>query len=130
MSTLAEIDSLLVEADRKLKALTDQTVWFKAQRDWWRSRLEWGQALFQTEYTGPATKSKAAAIATAGFGEEITLPWDGNRILNLPEMVLYCDFAYDLVQKRYDYMHSHLLTLMARNKAIMLEYNSGRSQWA
>lgn len=128
MTTPAEINGLLIETDEKIKQYADMTVWFKAQRDYWRQRLEMAQKRAELEFSGAATKAKAHGILTGGYDVVVDMWWVPT-MLNLPTAVLVFDAAYDLVQSRNQYLHDHLTTLMVRNKNIMLEYNSTNSRY-
>lgn len=123
--TLASISEDMKTADARLKELSDQTAWFKAQRDHWRGQLEFALASAKVRDTGPATKSKEAALVAVTNESSVALEWAGVK-LNLPDTVKLCDAAYDLVNQRYEYYTSHLMTLMARNKNVMIDYNSGK----
>lgn len=128
MTTPAEINGLLIETDEKIKQYADMTVWFKAQRDYWRNRLEMKQKREELQFSGAATKAKAHGIVHGGYDCMIDMWWVPTK-LPLPTAVLVFDAAYDLVQSRNQYLHDHLTTLMVRNKNIMLEYNSTNSRY-
>lgn len=128
MTTPAEINNLLIETDDKIKQYADMTVWFKAQRDYWRSRLEMEQKRAEMTFTGPATKAKAHGILVGGQDVIVDMWWVP-ALMNLPTAVPVFDAAYDLVNSRNQYLHDHLTTLMVRNKNIMLEYNSTNSRY-
>lgn len=123
MTTPAEINGLLVETDEKIKQYSDMVVWFKAQRDYWRQRLEMAQKRAELEFSGAATKAKAHGVLVGGVDHIVDLWWVPTK-LELPTAVLVFDAAYDLVASRNQYLHDHLTTLMVRNKNVMLEYNS------
>lgn len=128
MTTPAEINQLLIETDQKIKDYSDMTVWFKAQRDFWRSRLEMAQKAAEMSFTGAATKAKAHGILVGGQEMNVDMWWVPT-VLPLPTAVLVFDAAYDLVNSRSQYLHDHLTTLMVRNKNVMLEYNSTNSRY-
>lgn len=128
VTTPAEINGLLVETDEKIKKYSEMVVWFKAQRDFWRSRLELLQKRAELEFSGPATKAKAHGIAFGGYDEIVDMWWVPTK-LSLPTAILVFDAAYDLVSSRNQYLHDHLTTLMVRNKNVMLEYNSMNSRY-
>lgn len=128
MTTPAEINALLIETDDKIKEYADMTVWFKAQRDYWRSQLEMVQKRAEVTFDGPATKAKAHGIANAGYDRVVDMSWVPAE-MSLPTAVLVFDAAYDLVQSRNQYLHDHLTTLMVRNKNVLLEYNSTNSRY-
>ena len=71
MTTPMEINNLLVETDENLKRYADYTVWFKAQRDYWRGRLEMAQKSAEIGFNGAAAKAKAFGITNGG--------WDTHR---------------------------------------------------
>lgn len=128
MTTPAEINGLLIETDDRIKQYSDMTVWFKAQRDYWRQQLEMSQKRAELTFDGPATKAKAHGILVGG--QDITVDmWWVPTMLNLPTAVLVFDAAYDLVSSRNQYLHDHLTTLMVRNKNVMLEFNSTNSRY-
>ena len=122
-----EINNLLVETDENLKRYADYTVWFKAQRDYWRGRLEMAQKSAEIGFNGAAAKAKAFGITNGGWDMTVDLWWVPTQ-LALPDAVLIFDAAYDLVNSRYQYLHDHLTTLMVRNKNVMLEYTSTTSR--
>ncbi len=128
MTTPAEINNLLIETDEKIKQYADMTVWFKAQRDYWRSRLEMEQKRAELAFAGAATKAKAHGVATGGYNVTVEMGWVP-AVLDLPTAVMVFDAAYDLVQSRSQYLHDHLTTLMVRNKNVLLEYNSMNSRY-
>lgn len=128
MTTPAEINNLLIETDEKIKQYADMTVWFKAQRDYWRSALEMLQKREELSFTGPATKAKAHGIAYGGYDDYVDMWWVPTKMV-LPSAVMVFDAAYDLVQSRNQYLHDHLTTLMVRNKNVLLEYNSMNSRY-
>jgi hypothetical protein len=128
MTTPNEINNLLIETDEKIKQYSDMTVWFKAQRDYWRNLLEMKQKREELEFPGAATKAKAHGIVHGGSDTMVDLWWVPTKLL-LPVAVLVFDAAYDLVHSRNQYLHDHLTTLMVRNKNIMLEYNSMNSRY-
>lgn len=128
MTTPAEINQLLIETDEKIKHYSDMTVWFKAQRDYWRGLLEFDQKAQEMAYTGPATKAKAHGLLQGGWDTWVDMWWVPTK-LALPDAVRVLDAAYDLVQSRNQYLHDHLTTLMVRNKNVMLEYNSTNSRY-
>lgn len=128
MTTPAEINGLLIETDEKIKQYSDMCVWFKAQRDYWRQRLEMAQKRAELEFSGAATKAKAHGILVGGYDTVVDMWWIPT-MMNLPTAVLVFDAAYDLVSSRNQYLHDHLTTLMVRNKNIMLEYNSMNSRY-
>lgn len=128
MTTPNEINVLLIETDEKIKQYSDMCVWFKAQRDFWRHRLEIDQRMEEIRFSGPATKAKAHGILEGGWDIMVDMHWVPTE-LELPHAVLVFDAAYDLVQSRNQYLHDHLTTLMVRNKNVMLEYNSMNSRY-
>ena len=128
MTTPAEINNLLIETDEKIKQYSDMVVWFKAQRDFWRSRLEMEQKRAEMTFSGPATKAKAHGILVGGEDTFVDMWWVP-ATLPLPTAVLVFDAAYDLINSRSQYLHDHLTTLMVRNKNVMLEYNSMTSRY-
>lgn len=128
MTTPAEINQLLIETDDKLKQYADMTVWFKAQRDYWRGLLEMDQKCAEMGFTGPATKAKAYGITQGGWDTWVDMWWVPTT-LALPDAVRVFDAAYDLVYSRQQYLHDHLTTLMVRNKQVMLEYNSMNNRY-
>lgn len=128
MTTPAEINGLLIETDDKIKQYSDMAVWFKAQRDYWRQRLEMAQKRAELEFPGAATKAKAHGILVGGYDIVVDMWWVPT-MMNLPTAVLVFDAAYDLVQSRNQYLHDHLTTLMVRNKNVLLEYNSMNSRY-
>lgn len=128
MTTPAEINGLLIETDEKIKQYSDMCVWFKAQRDYWRQKLELAQKRAELEFSGAATKAKAHGILVGGCDIVVDMWWVPT-MMNLPTAVLVFDAAYDLVSSRNQYLHDHLTTLMVRNKNIMLEYNSMNSRY-
>lgn len=128
MTTPLEINNLLIETDEKIKGYSDMQVWFKAQRDWWRSRLEMEQKAAEMSFAGPATKAKAHGVMVGGADTPVDLWWVPT-VLPLQTAVLVFDAAYDLVASRNQYLHDHLTTLMVRNKNVMLEYNSINSRY-
>lgn len=128
MTTPNEINQLLIETDNKIKDYADMVVWFKAQRDYWRHRLEVDQKVAEMRFAGPATKAKAHGLVEGGRDMVVDLWWVPTQ-LALPTAVLVFDAAYDLVQSRNQYLHDHLTTLMVRNKNVMLEYNSTNSRY-
>lgn len=123
MTSPAEINALLIETDNRIKDYADMTVWFKAQRDYWRHRLELQQKRAEMSFTGPATKAKAHGILTGGYDEIVDMWWVPTK-LDLPTAVLVFDAAYDLVNGRFQYLHDHLTTLMVRNKNAIAEMAS------
>jgi len=128
MTTPIEVNNLLIETDEQIKNYADMVVWFKAQRDWWRSRLEMAQKAAEMSFPGPATKAKAHGILVGGSDVIVDLWWVPTQ-LPLPSAVLVFDAAYDLVASRNQYLHDHLTTLMVRNKNVMLEYASVNSRY-
>jgi hypothetical protein len=128
VTTPAEIGNLLIETDEKIKQYADMTVWFKAQRDHWRSLLEMDQKREELQFTGPATKAKAHGIAYGGYDTTVDMWWVPAK-LPLPDAVRVFDAAYDLVNARYQYLHDHLTTLMVRNKSALLEYSSTNNRY-
>lgn len=128
MTTPGEIAALLVETDEKIKEYADMTVWFKAQRDFWRSRLELAQRTEEMRWSGPATKAKAHGILMGGWDTTVRMHWVPVE-MPLPDAVLVFDAAYDLVASRNQYLHDHLTTLMVRNKNVMLDYTSMNSRY-
>jgi len=123
MTTPNEINNLLIETDDKIKQYSEMCVWFKAQRDYWRHRLEIDQKMEEMRFSGPATKAKAHGVLNGGWDIMVDMHWVPTK-LELPDAVMVFDAAYDLVQSRNQYLHDHLTTLMVRNKNVMLEYNS------
>lgn len=128
MTTPAEINGLLIETDNRIKEYAELTVWFKAQRDFWRSQLEMAQKRLEMGFQGPATKAKSFGVLEGGWDVEVQMPWVPTALV-LPTAVLVFDAAYDLVQSRNQYLHDHLTTLMVRNKNVLLEYNSTNSRY-
>lgn len=128
MTTPAEINRLLIETDEKIKQYADMVVWFKAQRDYWRSILEIAQKKAEMSFPGAATKAKAHGILVGGYDITVDLWWVPTT-LELPTAVLVFDAAYDLISSRNQYLHDHLTTLMVRNKNIMLEYHSTNNRY-
>lgn len=128
MTTPAEINQLLIETDQKIKDYADMVVWFKAQRDHWRSVLEMAQKRLEMSFAGPATKAKAYGVTEGGWDIHVDMWWVPT-LVDLPTAVRVFDAAYDLVSARSQYLHDHLTTLMVRNKNVMLEYNSTNSRY-
>lgn len=128
MTTPAEINGLLIETDEKIKQYANMTVWFKAQRDYWRNKLEFLQKREELQFSGAATKAKAHGIAYGGYDELVDMWWVPTK-MQLPVAVLVFDAAYDLVSSRNQYLHDHLTTLMVRNKNVMLEFNSTNGRY-
>lgn len=124
--TPASISRELQEADSALKKLSDQTSWFKAQRDWWRGVLELKLAAAKVADTGPVAKAKEAALVAVTSTELVEVDWLDGAVMTLPDFVKICDAGYDLVNQRYEYYTSHQMTLMARNKNVLVDYNSNK----
>ena len=119
--TPQQVVDFMHEADNELETLSTQLTWFKAQRDFWKNRLDMDRAAFRDSYNGSQAKAEVAALANVGLDKVIEIPWEG-RTLNLPEMVLYCQIGFDWVSNRYQYVHDHLMVLMSVNKNVMADY--------
>lgn len=124
MNTPAEISDKLRETDKQIKQYADMVVWFKAQRDYWRGKLEMEQKKLEISFAGPAAKAKAFGIANGGNETTVDMWWVPTE-LPLVDAVRVFDGAYDLVFSRNQYLHDHLTTLMVLNKNIMLDYGMG-----
>jgi len=118
--TPQQIVDLLHAADNDLETVAKQFAWFKGQRDWWKDEYELHFAKAKARHDSKYGGNEAATVAVSE--ELIAVHWMDDVVISLPEMVRLTEASFDVVDKRYKYLETHIMILMSVNKNVMMDY--------